>query len=76
MERTTQVRGTFEEGRWASRFRRMMRIFTPQSIPKTLKAPGFKDYLSIGGVVYLVKHGTNYRLDLLLASGRASIAAA
>jgi hypothetical protein len=62
--------------RKSGRFRRMMYIYGHAKLPKGIHAPGFQSYTNVGGQMYLVKHGTNYRLDRLARSGQVTFTAA
>jgi hypothetical protein len=59
---------------WLEKFRHMARIWDRVALPKGIKAAGFEKYTRVGCREYLVKHGTYYRLDKLVSSGRASFA--
>jgi hypothetical protein len=59
------------------RFRAMCRVYeSTRNMPKGIVAPGFEGYTNINGSVYLIKHGTHYRLDKLARQGRVTFAAA
>lgn len=62
--------------KYGEKFRRMIKIYGQAKLPKGIHAPGFESYTNIGGTVYLVKHGTHYRMDKLSRSGRVTFSAA
>jgi hypothetical protein len=58
------------------RFQKMAYFYAKENLPASIVAPGFQKFTNIGGRIYLVKDGRNYRLDRLVKTGRARLVAA
>jgi len=54
----------------------MAYFYAKENLPASVVAPGFQKFTNIGGRIYLVKDGRNYRLDRLVKTGRARLVAA